>query len=375
MKEFGEKKGRGEEEETRRVGDAATRREKLFSSCFFSASPRPRVPASLPLPLFPLILIFALLSSCTREMRGPLAFVSTERDGTITIINTATNRVVSTIQVGARARGIHLSPDNSHLFVALSYPTNSRRGEDKIAEIDVASGSVIAKYDAGTDPENFIISADGARLYIANEDAGTASVTDMKTNHVVATMVVGFEPEGVALSPDGRWIYVTSETNSMVSVIDAQSNKVIKTFLVDARPREAAFSPDGAWAYVSAENGGTVSVVDVKSHTVVDRIQIPGNGEQPAKPKGVVVSPDGKTVYVATGRANSVAVIDAASRKVLAMIAVGERPWGIAITPDGRRLYTANGISNDISVIDTATNKVISTIRAGDGPWGVVIRP
>ena len=113
----------------------------------------------------------------------------------------------------------------------------------------------------------------------------------------------------------------------------------------------------------------------MKNHTVVDRIQIPGSNEQPAKPKGVVVSPDGKTVYVATGRANSVAVIDAASRKVLAMIAVGERPWGIAITPDGRQLYTANGISNDISVIDTATNKVISTIRAGDGPWGIVIRP
>src|SRR5947208_9647303 len=121
---------------------------------------------------FTFILALLLCCSCSKEPEGARAFVSNERDGTITVINTATDKVVQTIQVGARPRGIRLSPDGKLLYVALSYPSNSRVGEDKIAAIDTESGKVVAKYDAGTDPEQFALSLDGTRFYIANEDAG-----------------------------------------------------------------------------------------------------------------------------------------------------------------------------------------------------------
>jgi PQQ-dependent catabolism-associated beta-propeller protein len=284
-------------------------------------------------------IVFALLqffSACHGKRTGPLAYVSNERDGTITVIDTTSDQVISTIKVGGRLRGIHLSPDNKMVGVALSTPSNQQQGEDKIAFIDVESERVAAQYDAGTDPEQFVLNKDGTQLYIANEDVGTASVTDMKTNKIIATLVVGLEPEGVALSPDGRFVYVTSESSSTVSVIETQTNKVVKTFLVGARPREAAFSPDGSRAFVTAENGGTISVVETTGHTVIDTIRLPNTATQAMKPKGVVVSGDGQRVYVATGRGNSVAVLDASSLQLLAMIPVGQRPWGIALTPDGK---------------------------------------
>jgi len=320
------------------------------------------------------IFLFALtLASCTSKPSGPLAFVTNERDGTITVIDTGADRVYSTIKVGGRLRGIHLNPDRTRVWVAISYPSNQSQGEDKIAELDLR-GNVIAKYAAGTDPENFVVNDHATLLYIANEDAGTASITDVKANRVIATMPVGLEPEGAAISPDGRWVYITSESSSSVSVIDTQSGQVVKQFLVGARPREAVFSPDNARAYVTAENGNVVSVVDTREHSVIKTIDLPrGEGSAQLKPKGVVVSPDGKRVYVATGRGNSVAVIDTDQLKLLTLIPVGQRPWGLALTPDGRKLYTANGLSNDVSVVDTATNKVIATIKAGDGPWGIAL--
>ena len=188
-------------------------------------------------------LLLLALTSCATQPRGPLAFVTNERDGTITVIDTGTDRVTSTIKVGGRLRGIRLSPNRDRIWVAISYPSNQSQGEDKIAELDV-NGKIIAKYDAGTDPENFVIDDHATRLYIANEDAGTASITDVKTNRVIATMPVGMEPEGAAMSPDGRWVYITSEASSTVSVIDTQTGQVTKTFMVGARPREAAFSGD-----------------------------------------------------------------------------------------------------------------------------------
>jgi PQQ-dependent catabolism-associated beta-propeller protein len=320
-----------------------------------------------------MFLLTLALVACSRGPEGPLAFVTNERDGTITVIDTGTDRVYSTIKVGGRLRGIRLNPNRTRIWVAISYPTNQSQGEDKIAELDL-EGNVIAKYEAGTDPENFVVDDHATRLYIANEDAGTASITDVKANRVISSMAVGLEPEGAAMSPDGRWVYITSESSSSVSVIDTQSGTVVKQFLVGARPREAVFTADSSRAYVTAENGNVVSVVDTRDHSVTKTIQLPrGEGTAQLKPKGVVVSPDGKRVYVATGRGNSVAVIDGEHLTLITLIPVGQRPWGIALTPDGRKLYTANGVSNDVSVIDTSSNKVMTTVKAGDGPWGIAL--
>lgn len=319
------------------------------------------------------ILIAFTFIGCASKPSGPLAFVSNERDGTITVIDTATDKVVSTLTVGGRPRGIRISNNKDRIWVAITSPSNQSQGEDKIVELD-PTGKTLAEYDAGTDPENFVLDDAATRLYIANEDAGTASITDVKANRVIATMPVGLEPEGAAISPDGRWVYITSETSSTVTVIDTQTGQVAKTFLVGARPREAAFTADSTRAYVTAENGNVISVVDTKDHTVVKTIDLPrGDASALSKPKGVVVSPDGKRVYVATGRSNNVAVIDGEQLSLITLIPVGKRPWGVALSVDGRKLYTANGLSNDITVVDTSTNKVLTTIKAGNGPWGIAL--
>ncbi|MEA2600326.1 MAG: hypothetical protein QOF89_1318 [Acidobacteriota bacterium] len=300
---------------------------------------------------------------------GSLAWVSNERAGTVTVIDTATDKVVATVKLGFRPRGIEVSPDGRRVYVALSDTARNAQGPgDAIVALDAATCKLVARYDAGTDPERFAVSHDGSRLYASNEDAGTATITDLKKRKVLSALVVGIEPEGVALSPDGHWVYVTAETSNTVSVIDTRTERVVASFLVDPRPRAAAFSPDGRRAYVTAEIGGTVSVIDTVRHQVMRSIPIPG-----AHPVGIVVSPDGKRVYVANGHGNAVSVLDASSGRVLASIPVGKRPWGIAVTPDGRKIYTANGVSNNVSVIDAVTLKPIATIPAGDGAWGVAI--
>lgn len=320
-----------------------------------------------------IVLICVLVfTGCARMPSGPRAFVSNERDGTVTVIDTKTDRVVSTINVGARPRGIRTSPDGKLVYVALSFSSQQTPGTiNKVAAIDAATGKVVGQYDAGTDPEQFAISADGRRLFISNEDAGTASILDTESGKIVSTVIVGIEPEGVTISPDGRWVYVTAETSNSVSVIDTQKNEVVATFMVGARPRDVAFSPDSSRAYVTAELGRTVSVIDTKTHAVIRIIDLPPGDN--VKPMGVVVSNDGAKIYVANGRANNISVIDARTDAVLATIPAGTRVWGLGLTRDGKKLYAANGISNDVSVIDTATNSVVATVRAGEGPWGVAI--
>jgi len=207
-----------------------------------------------------------------------LLFVSNEGSRDVTVVRLPDLSVAATIPLRERPRGIQPSADRRRVYVALSdsIPTVQSPG-DAIAVIDVASRKVIARYAGGTDPEQFAVTPNGATLYAANEDAGTASAIDLRTGKVSETMAVGIEPEGVAVSPDGRWIYVTAETSNTVSVIDTRSDRVVASFLVDVRPRAATFAPDGKRAYVSAEIGGSVRVVDTRGHDVITTIAL-GDG-------------------------------------------------------------------------------------------------
>src|ERR671930_2572753 len=124
----------------------------------------------------------------------PRAYVSNEQSNDITGIDTATDKVVATVPVGERPRGIRLSADGKRLYVALG-------DEDRIAVVDTAGLQVVEKIAAGTDPESFALSPDGKRLYVSNEDANAATVIDLQTRQIVAAVPVGIEPEGVTVSP------------------------------------------------------------------------------------------------------------------------------------------------------------------------------
>src|SRR4051812_16200769 len=107
------------------------------------------------------------MASTSALATTPLAYVSNERDGTIMVINTATDRVIDTIRLGGRLRGIHISPDGRRLYVALSHPLHEQStGREGIVAIDLSTRRVIDTFAAGSDPENFAIAADGRRLYI-----------------------------------------------------------------------------------------------------------------------------------------------------------------------------------------------------------------
>jgi len=300
----------------------------------------------------------------------PYAAVSNEGSRDISVL-ARNGTLLFTIPVTDRPRGIAFSADGRRLFVALSDDRPNTEGSgDAIVEIDVGRRRIVRRVAAGSDPETFAITPNDRVLYASNEDAGTASATDLRTGKVVATMVVGIEPEGVAASRDGRWVFVTAETSNSVSMIDAKLNRVVANVLVDARPRAAVFTPDGRFALVTAEIGGTLAVIDVAKRAVVRAITLQGGR---GKPVGVAVSPDSRYAFVANGGTHRVSIVDLERHEEVASIPVGRRPWGIAISRDGGTLYTANGGSNDVSIIDVATRKVRSTVKVGARPWGVAL--
>ena len=318
--------------------------------------------------------------------RGVRLYVTNEGSGDLSVIDAATQSVVATVPLGKRPRGIKLSPDRKSLYVALSGSPNAGPGVDRrslppadraadgIGEIDAATLTIKRIIHAGVDPEQLDVSADGSRLYVANEDAAQLTVVDLPSGRIVSTVKVGEEPEGVAVRPDGKVVYVTSEAGGNVFAIDTATNRLLARIAVGHRPRGIAFLPDGSHAYVTLESDGAITLIDAFRHRFLELIPLedPGRSPQP-RPMGIAISPDGSTVYVTTGSFGKMFFVNPATNRPVASLAVGQRPWGVALMPDGRTGYTANGPSNDVSVVDLQTHAVLKKIRVGDRPWGIAV--
>jgi PQQ-dependent catabolism-associated beta-propeller protein len=315
-----------------------------------------------------LILGICIPVALAGEAQAYKAYVSNEKGNSVSVIDTATRKVIDTIKVGQRPRGIAITKDQKYVLVAVS-------DDDTIQMIDTATNKIVDTLPSGPDPELFADDPAGNVLYVANENDNTVTIIDIAQRKRIGDVQVGVEPEGMGLSPDGKILVNTSETTNMAHFIDTASREIVANILVDARPRFAQFKDDGSELWVSSEIGGTVSVIDPVKRSVKDKIRftVPGMRQEAIQPVGVAITHDGKTGFVALGPANRIAVIDAATHQVQKFLLVGQRVWHMAFTPDEKYLLTTNGVSNDVSVIDVAALKVIDTIQVGDLPWGIAI--
>jgi YVTN family beta-propeller protein/beta propeller repeat protein len=285
------------------------------------------------------------------------AYITNYYSNNVSVIDTTTNSVKATVNVGTSPFGAAINPGGTKVYV-----TNYR--SDTVSVIDTTTNNVTATVDVGSHPVGIAVSPDGSKVYVANELNQTVSVIDTATNNVAATITnVGMYPFGVAISPDGTKVYLTSEDG--VSVIDAVTNNVTAIVKAESNPIGIAVSPDGTRVYVTNYNSNSVSIIDTAANNVLASVDVGSN------PGGVAVSPDGTRVYVANEFNHTVSVIDTATNNVTATVAdVGSYPWGVAVSPDGTKVYVVNE-DGTVSVIDTATNDVIVTVsNVGSNPIG-----
>jgi PQQ-dependent catabolism-associated beta-propeller protein len=297
-----------------------------------------------------------------------VAWVSSEKDNTLTLIDMDKLSVIGTVPTCKRPRHMQLTPDRKQLMVAC--------GDSQQADvIDVATRKSVSKVPLGEDPEIFDLTPDGKTLYVSNEEDAEVGVVDIASGKRKSAIKVGEEPEGVLVSRDGKTVYVTSEVASLVHVIDVATGKVTQNVKAGKRPRRFAMTPDGSQLWVTNELAASVTVIATKDHSVLDTIKFEVKGARATDitPVGITMSADGKRAFVGLGKANHVAFVDVATRKTTDLVLVGKRAWGVGLNKAQDKLMVVNGLSDDLSVVDVASAKAIKTLKVGRVPHSVVV--
>jgi YVTN family beta-propeller protein len=107
----------------------------------------------------------------------------------------------------------------------LAYVTNE--GDGTISVIDPKTKKVVDTISVGKSPKAIAITPNGGEAYVGGARRNSIVVVDTKTKAITSTIDVGKYPHAVAITPDGKEVYVAGE--NQVSVIDTQTHTVTQT--------------------------------------------------------------------------------------------------------------------------------------------------
>jgi YVTN family beta-propeller protein len=139
---------------------------------------------------------------------------------------------------------------------------------------------------------NIALTYDNTRVVVANRDANTVSVIQVRNGTTdvrikLAEIPVGIEPHCVAITPDNKRAFVTNAVDGTVSAISLVNYTVLATIAVGTEPRGCALTPSGGTLYVANHTSGNVSVINTNTYKVFNTIALGGN------PYAVAISDNG----------------------------------------------------------------------------------
>jgi len=129
---------------------------------------------------------------------------------------------------------------------------------------------------------NIALTYDNTRVVVANRDANTVSVIQVRSGSAdlrnkLAEIPVGIEPQCVAITPDNLRAFVTNAVDGTVSAISLVNYRLLATVAVGTEPRGCALTPSGGVLYVANHTSGNVSVIDTTTYKVINTIALGGN--------------------------------------------------------------------------------------------------
>ena len=90
-------------------------------------------------------------------------------------------------------------------------------GSATISVIDTATDKVVGTIRHGKKPRGIAVSPDGKRLYLSDQTGNALVVVDLAKSATIATVPLGDSPEAIYLSPDGKWLSAAIEENDQVA--------------------------------------------------------------------------------------------------------------------------------------------------------------
>lgn len=288
------------------------------------------------------------------------AYVGLFGDNAVAVVDLGAGQVVTTIPVSA-PDGLVIKPDGSKVYVSSNNGTS-------VDVIDTATEAVKTSIEVGTQPAGLSITPDGKYVVVSVQGDGQAAIVDTDTDTVVAKSPVG-KAHNSGVSRDGGLAFVASQVADApaVDVVDVPSGAAGPSFALDASPR--ALAELAGKLYATVAGSGDVQVLDATSGQKMPSIATAGS------PHDIRATVDGAFVVTVSQTAGELELIDPANASVAARVPTGKMPHWIGLSRDGALAYVTNEGDNNLVVVDLVTRAVKQTLAVGNAPRKLAVWP
>jgi DNA-binding beta-propeller fold protein YncE len=175
-------------------------------------------------------------------------FVSNGREGTVTIFDLQTLKLIAKVKAEENPDAILYDPASKRVFAF-----NGR--SHSATAIDAAAGTVLGTIKLEGKPE-FAASDGRGEIFVNIEDKSQIDAIDPAKLEVKARWPLApcEEPSGLAIDRNNRRLFAGCD-NKMMAVVDADSGKVIATPAIGDGVDANAFDPGTALAFASCGDG------------------------------------------------------------------------------------------------------------------------
>ena len=116
-------------------------------------------------------------------------------------------------------------------------------GSDSLAQVDPATGKVVATIPTGKGAHNLFLSPDGKILWVNNRAGGTTVSLDAATLKKIRSYTIPGGPDDIAFAPDGK-LWITRRFAEKVAVLDPVTGS-FETIAVGRSPHGLFLNPNG----------------------------------------------------------------------------------------------------------------------------------
>ena len=317
-------------------------------------------------------------------------YVSDSQNGLIDVVDTATNRIVSTIAVSPCLWGqsctlgsLAYNQNDNLLYVAA---TNESTGLGIIYTIAASNGSIISSvsvqgglvsmtYDPSDNELYFdYYSPSSSQYFIASLDSSGISIAGLPQSSLWY---------GLIYDSANRLLYINGGYNPIVEVNTSSGSIGHVVTPMPSSNYLAGLTLDtnnGNLLAVTSQNicGGsfcdnyTIYEIDPTTNATVGTFVISGNDQSLSN---VLYDPSNDYVYLSTG---SVTVVDASNGHTVGILATGASPEAMVYVPSSSNIYLTNGPQDStVSVLSASSDqpKTNATFNESGLPtgtaWGV----
>ena len=308
-------------------------------------------------------------------------YAADQTSNTVSVIDPSNNKLLGVIRLGDPVPGA-LSPlyRGELLVHGLGYSPDAKTlavvsvGSNSVTLIDTATNRIKGRIYVGRSPHEAFFTSDGRELWVTIRGENYISVIDPVQMKETRRIELANGPGMTMFGPDGRYGFICSSFTPELTVIDASSHEVLKRVpQVSPFCPNIAVSPENDEVWITLKDVGKVQVFDARPPFAQRAVL---NTGPITNHVNFVNNRNGKFAYVTIGGANEVKVFrTGATPQLVATIPVGNLPHGIWPSGDGSRIYVALENGEMAVAIDTMSNKVIANIPIGQTTQALVYVP